>query len=87
MAVTHRNEYKTLNQVFVRMYRIEGVGSYYRGFVATILGVIPYAGCSFFTFETLKEFMAREFGFLNSVTQLKRAFFGNNYLGCSLYLP
>lgn len=27
----------------------------YRGFTPTILGVIPYAGLSFFTYETLKK--------------------------------
>lgn len=38
------------------MYTKEsGLRSLYRGFVPTILGVIPYAGTSFFTYETLKQ--------------------------------
>ncbi|XP_012281464.1 mitochondrial coenzyme A transporter SLC25A42 [Orussus abietinus] len=58
MAVTQKAEYKTLRQVFVRMYRQEGVLAFYRGFTATILGVVPYAGFSFFTYDTLKNLMA-----------------------------
>ena len=37
------------------MYRCEGVRSLYRGFTPTVVGVIPYAGTSFFTYETLKK--------------------------------
>lgn len=33
----------------------------YRGFTPTILGVIPYAGLSFFTYETLKKVHAGKF--------------------------
>ncbi|XP_032672617.1 mitochondrial coenzyme A transporter SLC25A42 isoform X3 [Odontomachus brunneus] len=58
MAVTVKAEYKTLRQVFWRIYRDEGILAYYRGFNATILGAIPYAGCSFFTYDFLKNLMA-----------------------------
>ncbi|XP_043267259.1 mitochondrial coenzyme A transporter SLC25A42 [Venturia canescens] len=58
MAVTHRDEYKTLHEVFLRIYQREGVSAFYRGFTATILGVIPYAGFSFFTYDTLKQWFA-----------------------------
>ena len=47
--------YNSLIQVFLKMYRCEGLKSLYRGYSPTILGVIPYAGTSFFTFETLKK--------------------------------
>ena len=33
----------------------EGGLSLYRGFVPTIIGIIPYAGTSFFVYETLKK--------------------------------
>lgn len=33
----------------------EGMISVYRGFVPTLLGIMPYASISFFTFETLKQ--------------------------------
>lgn len=41
--------------VFVRISQEEGVRTLYRGFTPTILGVIPYAGITFFTYETLKK--------------------------------
>lgn len=44
-----------LFQVFVRILRDEGAKAYFRGYVPTILGVIPYAGTSFFTYGTLKR--------------------------------
>lgn len=60
MAVTHKEEYGTLRHVFVRIYKYEGIAAFYRGFPATILGVIPYAGCSFFTYDTLKSLVTGE---------------------------
>ncbi|CAL7945764.1 unnamed protein product [Xylocopa violacea] len=57
MAVTQKNEYKTLRQIFVRIYMEEGVLAYYRGFTATLLGVIPYAGCSFFTYDLFRNLL------------------------------
>lgn len=46
---------RTLRQVFVQIWVKEGPGTLYRGYWATVLGVIPYAGTSFFTYETLKR--------------------------------
>lgn len=57
MAVTQKAEYSTLRQVFLQIYRNEGFMAFYRGFTPTILGVIPYAGFSFFTYDTLKNLM------------------------------
>ncbi|KAK9728255.1 Mitochondrial carrier protein [Popillia japonica] len=55
MAVTHKNDYATLRQVFLKIYQTEGLITFYRGILPTIMGVIPYAGVSFFTYETLKR--------------------------------
>ncbi|XP_037943721.1 mitochondrial coenzyme A transporter SLC25A42 [Teleopsis dalmanni] len=56
MAVTDKyTGYRTLRQVFVKIWIEEGPRTLYRGYWATILGVIPYAGTSFFTYETLKR--------------------------------
>ncbi|KAM4709917.1 mitochondrial coenzyme A transporter SLC25A42 [Discoglossus pictus] len=55
MAVTPKEMYSNIIQVFMRMSRDEGLKTLYRGFAPTILGVIPYAGISFFTYETLKK--------------------------------
>lgn len=47
--------YSGLGQVFIKIYRTEGLRTLYRGYSPTVLGVIPYAGTSFFTYETLKK--------------------------------
>lgn len=81
MAVSHRDKYQTLLEVFIKTVREEGAFSLYRGIVPTILGVIPYAGFSFFTYETLKRF---HYGKVNSyvgqyLTKCCNAeFYGNN---------
>ncbi|XP_046996516.1 mitochondrial coenzyme A transporter SLC25A42 [Schistocerca americana] len=55
MAVTHKEQYRTLRQVFVKIWTEEGPRTFYRGYVPTIMGVIPYAGVSFFTYDSLKR--------------------------------
>lgn len=55
MAVTPKHQFATLRQVFAKIYKEEGILTFYRGFVPTILGVIPYAGVSFFTYDSLKR--------------------------------
>lgn len=37
------------------MWQNESISAFYRGYLPTLLGVIPYAGLSFFTFQTLKN--------------------------------
>lgn len=39
----------------MKIYKEEGMRAFYRGYVSTIAGVIPYAGVSFFTYDTLKQ--------------------------------
>ncbi|XP_021921251.1 mitochondrial coenzyme A transporter SLC25A42 isoform X2 [Zootermopsis nevadensis] len=55
MAVTHKEQYRTLREVFVKIWYEEGPHALYRGYLPTVLGVIPYAGVSFFTYDTLKR--------------------------------
>ncbi|KAJ3059267.1 hypothetical protein HK102_010081 [Quaeritorhiza haematococci] len=38
------------------MRPIAGIANFYRGFFPTVYGMIPYAGVSFLTYETLKSF-------------------------------
>lgn len=47
--------YSNIFHVFARISREEGLRTLYHGFTPTVLGVIPYAGLSFFTYETLKS--------------------------------
>ncbi|XP_040026278.1 mitochondrial coenzyme A transporter SLC25A42 [Gasterosteus aculeatus] len=62
MAVTPKEMYSNILHVFVRISREEGLKTLYRGFAPTMLGVIPYAGLSFFTYETLKKSHAERSG-------------------------
>ena len=39
----------------LKTYKSEGFLTLYRGYVPTVVGVIPYAGISFFTYDTLKK--------------------------------
>ncbi|XP_061744811.1 mitochondrial coenzyme A transporter SLC25A42-like [Nerophis ophidion] len=55
MAVTAKEMYCNIMHVFMRISQEEGIKTLYRGFTPTILGVIPYAGITFFTYETLKK--------------------------------
>ncbi|XP_006004004.1 mitochondrial coenzyme A transporter SLC25A42 [Latimeria chalumnae] len=62
MAVTPKEMYSNIIHVFIRISRDEGLKTLYKGFTPTILGVIPYAGLSFFTYETLKKLHAEYSG-------------------------
>ncbi|KTG40682.1 hypothetical protein cypCar_00014678 [Cyprinus carpio] len=57
-----QGKYSNILHVFVRISREEGLQTLYRGFTPTILGVVPYAGLSFFTYETLKKIHAEHTG-------------------------
>ncbi|KAG5897258.1 hypothetical protein JTB14_013159 [Gonioctena quinquepunctata] len=61
MAVTPKGEYATLRQVFVKIYNFEGARTFYRGYIPTIAGVVPYAGVSFFTYDSLKRLYKKHF--------------------------
>ncbi|KAK6729846.1 hypothetical protein RB195_006728 [Necator americanus] len=54
LSISTKEEYATLMSVFVKTARQDGIFALYRGLWPTVLGVTPYAGASFFTYETLK---------------------------------
>ena len=58
--------YKGLPEVFIKIYRVEGMKTLYRGMSPTVMGVIPYAGTSFFTYETLKKRLAGNCSYTHS---------------------
>jgi solute carrier family 25 protein 42 len=47
--------YRNLFSVFPSILRNEGVTALYRGALSSLIGVLPYSGCVFFTYETLKH--------------------------------
>lgn len=62
MAVSKHERYRNIVHVFHEIFHKEGALKLYRGFAPTMLGVIPYAGTSFFTYETLKRLRAESTG-------------------------
>ncbi|KAM7400787.1 hypothetical protein PAMA_005125 [Pampus argenteus] len=74
MAVTPKEMYSNIMHVFVRISREEGLKTLYRGFTPTILGVVPYAGLSFFTYETLKKLHAERSGRVQPYSYERLAF-------------
>ncbi|KPJ15578.1 Graves disease carrier protein [Papilio machaon] len=53
--VTGEHRYTGIANTAITMFRTEGgIHALYRGFVPTMMGMIPYAGFSFYCFESLK---------------------------------
>ncbi|XP_019393875.1 PREDICTED: mitochondrial coenzyme A transporter SLC25A42 [Crocodylus porosus] len=75
MAVTPKEMYSNIIHVFIRISQEEGLKTLYRGFTPTIIGVIPYAGLSFFTYESLKKLHADHSGRLQPYP-VERLLFG-----------
>ena len=55
MAVSKKQLYKGLRDTFRLILQNEGISTFYRGISPTVMGIVLYAGCSFFTFESLKK--------------------------------
>lgn len=54
-----RRQYRGLWHAFRTVWQTEGGRTLFHGLPPTLLGIVPYAGVSFFTFETLKETLRR----------------------------
>jgi len=58
--VAGETKYKGIIHAATVIYRNEGgLGGLYRGLVPTLIGIIPYAGLSFYCFELLKVFVLK----------------------------
>ena len=66
--------YTGLN-IFTKIYKEEGFSAYYRGLLPTLMGIMPYAGISFFTYETLKKLYS-EYYHQKKLNPLHRLLFG-----------
>mmetsp|Transcript_9503 Transcript_9503/g.14052 ORF Transcript_9503/g.14052 Transcript_9503/m.14052 type:complete len:328 (+) Transcript_9503:49-1032(+) len=55
MAIQYKKKYTGVTHAVYSLYKTEGgYGALFKGMRPTIIGIIPYAGINFFTFETLK---------------------------------
>jgi solute carrier family 25 protein 42 len=54
----------------MHMYNAQGMMSFYRGMMPTLLGIVPYAGISFMAFEQLKQMWADGNGETGTVGKL-----------------
>ncbi|CAF4492189.1 unnamed protein product [Rotaria sp. Silwood1] len=55
MAVTNKSVYSNLFSVFLSILQNESITALYRGALLSIIGVLPYSGFVFFTYESLKH--------------------------------
>ncbi|MFH4976439.1 hypothetical protein AB6A40_003148 [Gnathostoma spinigerum] len=62
LSTSSKAEYCTLRSVFIKTIKNVGIRSLYRGLIPTLVGVIPYAGASFYTFESLKILYHETYG-------------------------
>uniref|UniRef100_A0A0K0E176 Mitochondrial carrier protein n=1 Tax=Strongyloides stercoralis TaxID=6248 RepID=A0A0K0E176_STRER len=61
LSTMNRNEYNGIFDLCKKKYNFHGIGVFYRGITPALIGAIPYAGSSFFTYETLKLWYKDEF--------------------------
>lgn len=55
LALRKTGQYKSILDAAYKIYRGEGLRSFYRGYIPNILGIIPYAGIDLAVYETLKK--------------------------------
>ncbi|XP_076883971.1 putative mitochondrial adenine nucleotide transporter BTL1 [Bidens hawaiensis] len=47
--------YPNLRIAVLKMYKNEGIGSFYSGLSPTLMGMLPYSTCFYFTYDTMKK--------------------------------
>lgn len=55
LALRRTGQYKGIVDAAKKIYILEGLRSFYRGYIPNILGIIPYAGIDLAVYETLKK--------------------------------
>lgn len=55
LALRKTGQYTGILDATQKIYRIEGIRSFYRGYIPNLLGIIPYAGIDLAVYETLKK--------------------------------
>ncbi|XP_055538928.1 calcium-binding mitochondrial carrier protein SCaMC-2 isoform X4 [Wyeomyia smithii] len=55
LALRKTGQYSSIMDAANKIYRREGLRSFYRGYIPNMLGIIPYAGIDLAVYETLKK--------------------------------
>ncbi|KAL3284804.1 hypothetical protein HHI36_018944 [Cryptolaemus montrouzieri] len=55
LALRKTGQYSSIADAAFKIYKNEGLRSFYRGYIPNILGIIPYAGIDLAVYETLKK--------------------------------
>ena len=86
--------YRGMGHAFVTVAREEGVRALFRGWLPSVIGVVPYAGMNFAVYETAKDGLLQAYG-LSSDRELSHgaklgAGYWKNYgprPGCTIGVP
>ncbi|KAL4219598.1 hypothetical protein ACF0H5_022171 [Mactra antiquata] len=54
LAIRKTGQYKGMVDCAIKLFKNEGPGTFFRGYVPNIIGIIPYAGTDLCIYETLK---------------------------------
>ncbi|CAL5023325.1 unnamed protein product [Urochloa decumbens] len=57
-----KDVYDNVAHAFVKILREEGPSELYRGLTPSLIGVVPYAACNFYAYETLKRLYRKATG-------------------------
>ncbi|CAL8247898.1 unnamed protein product [Merluccius merluccius] len=62
LALRKTGQYSGISDCARQIFRREGLGAFYKGYVPNMLGIIPYAGIDLAVYETLKNCWLQEYG-------------------------
>nr|CAB3266175.1 calcium-binding mitochondrial carrier protein SCaMC-1 [Phallusia mammillata] len=61
LALRKTGQYKGIFDCAVKVFRHEGPGAFFKGYIPNCLGIIPYAGIDLCIYETLKNFWIKNY--------------------------
>lgn len=62
LALRKTGQYAGISDCAKQIFRKEGLGAFYKGYVPNMLGIIPYAGIDLAVYETLKNHYLQQYG-------------------------
>uniref|UniRef100_A0A3P8N8G5 EF-hand domain-containing protein n=1 Tax=Astatotilapia calliptera TaxID=8154 RepID=A0A3P8N8G5_ASTCA len=62
LALRKTGQYAGITDCAKQIFRREGLGAFYKGYVPNMLGIVPYAGIDLAVYETLKNTYLQQYG-------------------------